>query len=111
MTTISIPAWISYHLLLYALCTGLALGLLHEVFWPGKNVTRPLPVWGTQIVGVAVIWIGFTAFCVFELDSWTPPAILAVFIVFGGMFPLLMRAFRWLSEKLHKLRFLENTDA
>lgn len=74
MTTISIPSWFS-DLLLYALCTGLLLGLEHEIFWPGKNVANPLPVWATQIMGVATLWIGFTAFFVLttnildELDA------------------------------------------
>lgn len=106
MTTITVPAWFS-ELILYALCTGLLLGLEHEIFWPGKNVKNPLPVWATQIIGVTTLWVGFAAFFVIELGTWGPPRILAVFIVLGGLFPLSLRLWRYLKEKFHLLRFLE----
>lgn len=106
MTTISIPPWFS-DLILFALCTGLLLGLEHEISWPGKNVEKELPVWLTQIIGVATLWIGFTAFFVLTLHTWGPPLILAVFVFFGGLFPLSLRLWRFLKEKFHLLKFLE----
>lgn len=110
MTTVVIPDWFPY-LILYALCTGLLLGLEHEAFWPGKNVTNPLPVWATQIMGTATLWVGSTAFFVIELHTWAPPLIFAVFIAFGGLFPLTLRFWRWIKAKFHKLNYLEGKEA
>lgn len=109
-TVVILPSWFS-SLLVYALCTGLLLGLEHEFFWPGKNVKNYLPVWATQILGTATLWVGATAFFVLELHTWGPPLIFAVFIVFGGIFPLSLRFWRWNKGKFHKLAFLEQQEA
>lgn len=104
MTTIVLPDWLPW-LFLCALCVGLALGLIHLAFWPGQVTRYALPVWATQIIGVAAIWIGFYLFYRFAIGDALPAGILAVFVAFAGAVPLLLRFLRWVARLIHFERF------
>lgn len=104
MTTLTLPtSWLPW-LFVCAVAVGTALGMIHMVAWPGQVRRQPLPVWVTQIIGTAAIWIGFTLFWVLTFNSWTASFVLAVFIVFAGLIPLGLRALRHFVEMREYIR-------